>query len=136
MKRTSMHRNTRPRLTCRVELERCSPVEFSLSEWMRKRLQYLRYGKTPSHFKYSSRQLSIQHFISGRNKKLANTAKDCGCFRCLAHFKVDEIDWLSGGAAFCPNCNIDAVIIETEHDKVDDVLLKEMQAWYFESTQS
>ena len=135
MKRTSLHRNTRPRLTCRVEFERCSPVELSLQGWILKRLQYLRHRKKPSHFQYSSRQLAIQHFNSGRNKKLANTAKDCGCFRCLSHFKIDEIVWLSEETASCPNCNIDTVIIETVHDKVDDVLLQEMQAWYFESTQ-
>jgi len=135
MKRTSLHRSTRPRLTCRVEFERCSSVELQLSAWMRKRLQYLRYRKTPSHFKYSAQQLSEQHFISASNKKLADRAKDCGCFRCLAHFKVDEIKWVTSDTAFCPKCDIDAVIIETERDKVDDDLLKEMQARYFGSTQ-
>lgn len=136
MKRTSLHRNTRQRLTCRVEFERCSLVHLNLLGMMRKRLQYLRYRKTPRHFKYSGRQLAIAHLLSSKNQKNAYRAKDCGCYRCLAHFKIDEIDRWEKDTAFCPKCNIDAVIIETERDKVDDVLLKEMQAWYFESTQS
>lgn len=139
MKRTGHSRSTRPRLTCGIELRRNESHKDSvgrIATLFIKGLRRLRYRKTPKWFKYSRDDLAIAHWLSNKNQRFAASAKDCGCFHCLCHFKVEEIDWWSGETAFCPKCNLDSVLIETQREQVDDDLLKEMQAWYFESAQA
>lgn len=84
---------------------------------------------------YTETELEQFHKLSFRNERFKDQAKDCGCFCCLEHFKVDEItDWLEDGdlkTGFCPKCGVDSIIIETEKARVDDALLTQLKAHYF-----
>ena len=63
-------------------------------------------------------------------KEVFEAASRCGCFHCLAFFDPKEIrDW--EGAAWCPRCNIDAVLPETDDYKLSEELLKRLQVMQF-----
>lgn len=140
MKRTSIHRSTQPRLTrsLRIHSDREDRSSFLRQvDNFSKALNHLIHRQPPEGFKYSKNALETMHSQRLGNRRFEASANDCGCFRCLSHFSVEDIEWcLSealGDTAICPRCKIDSVIIETELNQVDDVLLSEMQAWYFES---
>lgn len=72
-------------------------------------------------------QLWIQHRRSFNNARYAPISNDCGCFNCMEHFSPTEIvDWIENKnekTALCPHCNLDTVIMETEHKHVEHDLL-------------
>jgi hypothetical protein len=83
---------------------------------------------------FTDDELAIHHKRSFANEPLLKTAKDCGCFSCLEHCDPDDVDlWDDSPAntAVCPHCGIDSIITEHETDRVDDELLKCLQARYF-----
>jgi hypothetical protein len=86
----------------------------------------------------SESNLLIQHRRCIDNWRYASISKECGCFKCLAHFDASEIThWYESPnekTAACPHCKIDAVIMETEHMHVEHDLLCQLNAAFFESS--
>ena len=132
MKRTSSGRNTKLRPTRGNALDMYLPSMHIMKELLQQHRQFRKRMKK-GRLRLEDRYF-LQHLRSANNGQDAAKAKDCACFRCLKHFSVDKIDfWLGDGSvktATCPYCNIDTVIIETEHDKVDDDMLKYLHNRY------
>ena len=83
--------------------------------------------------KYNLKELRKFHNECIYNKDKIANSKDCGCFHCLKHFHVSELEYIDediGETAICPNCGIDS-IIGSVSKKVDDKLLEEMNIRYF-----
>ena len=83
---------------------------------------------------YAQNYLKMLHRQSIGNKARLADAKDCGCFSCLSHFAVAELEYCDdegGQTAVCPHCGIDSVIGEYEEQRVPDDLLKAMNEEYF-----
>lgn len=80
-------------------------------------------------------ELFVQHLRCFDKKRYAPIAKSCGCFYCLRHFDVSEIThWYESEkekTATCPYCQIDSVIIETEHEHVEHDLLCQLNMRFF-----
>ena len=77
--------------------------------------------------------LMLQRQSIGNKARLAD-AKDCGCFSCLSHFAVAELEYCDDEGdqtAVCPHCGIDSVIGEHDDERVSDDLLRAMNERYF-----
>ena len=87
---------------------------------------------------YDLNYIEAAHKHSGCHYEEIKQSKLCGCFYCLTILKPEEItEWLEepnekGLTAFCPNCDIDAVIGDKSGLPVTDIkFLKEMQEYWF-----
>jgi len=88
--------------------------------------------------KYNLKQI---HSECGWHEKSILNSKLCGCFYCLKTFPPSEIvEWIEeskdgprghGKTAVCPNCDIDAVLPESELYEISTELLEAMnQEWF------
>lgn len=83
---------------------------------------------------YAQNYLKMLHRKSIGNKARLADAKHCGCFFCLSHFAMAELEYCDDEddqTAVCPRCGIDSVIGEYEDQRVPDDLLKAMKERYF-----
>jgi hypothetical protein len=78
------------------------------------------------------------HRHSFRNAEEIKASKLCGCFYCCKIFDAKEVTDIhiatekSGGAtAWCPHCNIDALIGDASGIKINQYMLSEMHKAFF-----
>lgn len=95
--------------------------------------------------KYNEADLESIHKHSSRHRHRIEASAVCGCFYCMSTFApaaiADWIDWPNedesqpGETALCPECGIDAVLPDSVPGvPLDDGLLREMHAYWFERT--
>lgn len=76
------------------------------------------------------------HRFSSRHRADIEASTVCGCFYCLKTFPPSEVtEWMEEGGdgetALCPRCGIDSVIGDGSGFAVDQLLLVEMNVFWF-----
>lgn len=76
------------------------------------------------------------HKSSINNESQIKSSNVCGCFHCMNTYSSAYVSTFvnlgEGNTALCPNCRVDSVIGDAQHNITDKLLVKMNKYWFNE----